>query len=204
MGCQLADVRHRPGGRHLLQWRLHLGYRLHAGYGSPEALQAIQAIADLTNVDQIAPVPAALRADGHERLAGAGQRQRSHHHHRFLGASGYRQARTSTTVVPCLPVFQEPATVMLAHSHCISSTTEHPDEAWKLLAYLSSDEYQLGLIKVGSLASEPHLAADAGRNRILDDGRRAPRRLRTDRHRLRGQLRSQPLLSRRIRRGQRL
>ncbi len=48
-----------------------------------------------------------------------------------------------------LPVFQEPATVLLAHSHCISSTTEHPDEAWKLLAYLSSNDYQLGLIKVG-------------------------------------------------------
>ncbi len=119
-----------------------------AGYGSPEAIQAIQAIADLTNVDQVAPVPAALEAMGMadwQALASGSVAII------INGSWALQDISKMDFNYGCgvLPVFQEPATVMLAHSHLISSTTEHPEEAWKLLAYLSSDEYQLGLIKAG-------------------------------------------------------
>jgi multiple sugar transport system substrate-binding protein len=119
-----------------------------AGYGSPEALQAIQAIADLTNVDQIAPVPAALEAMNMAewQALAAGNVAIM-----INGSWALQDISKMDFNYGCavLPTFQEPATVMLAHSHLISSSTEHPEEAWKLLAYLSSDEYQLGLIKAG-------------------------------------------------------
>jgi multiple sugar transport system substrate-binding protein len=119
-----------------------------AGYGSPEALQAIQAIADLTNVDQVAPVPAAIEAMGMADW----QALASGNVAIIINGSWALQDISKMDFnygCAVLPMFQEPATVMLAHSHLISSTTEHPEEAWKLLAYLSSDEYQLGLIKAG-------------------------------------------------------
>ncbi len=119
-----------------------------AGFGSPEALQAIQAIADLTNVDQIAPVPSVL-----EQMGMSGWQALANGRVAIIidGSWALQDIAKLEFNYGCavLPVFQEPATVLLAHSHCISSTTEHPDEAWKLLAYLSSNDYQLGLIKVG-------------------------------------------------------
>jgi multiple sugar transport system substrate-binding protein len=144
------------------------------GFGSPEALAAIQAIADLTIVDQIAPVPAVLQQMGMSDIQG-------------LASGNIAMAITGSWALQdvatlgfnygcgCLPVFQEPATVMLAHSHCISSTTEHPDEAWKLLAYLSSDEYQLGLIKVGLwLPSHTSLLTPEGIASWLTEGVHPP------------------------------
>ncbi len=119
-----------------------------AGHGSPESLQAIPAIADLTNVDQIAPVPTVL-----EQMGMSSWQALANGNVAVIvdGSWALQDIAKLGFNFGCgvLPVFQEPATVMLAHSHCISATTEHPDEAWKLLAYLSSDDYQLGLIKVG-------------------------------------------------------
>jgi multiple sugar transport system substrate-binding protein len=119
-----------------------------AGYGSPEALQATQAIADLTNVDQIAPVPAAIEAMG---MANWQALATGNIAIIIDGSWALQDISKLDANYGCavLPIFQEPATVMLAHSHLISSTTQHPEEAWRLLAYLSSDEYQLGLIKSG-------------------------------------------------------
>ncbi|MBX3070437.1 MAG: sugar ABC transporter substrate-binding protein [Thermomicrobiales bacterium] len=118
-----------------------------AGHGSPESIEAIQAIADLTNVDQIAPVPAVLSQMGTDWQALATGNVAII----VQGSWSLQDIAKLDFNYGCgvLPVFQEPATVLLAHSHCISSTTEHPDEAWRLLAYLSSDEYQLGLIQAG-------------------------------------------------------
>ena len=48
-----------------------------------------------------------------------------------------------------LPKMKEPMTAGTAHLHVISSDTENVDASWKLLAYLSSDDYQRGLCKVG-------------------------------------------------------
>jgi len=145
-----------------------------AGHGSPEALAAIQAIADLTIVDQIAPVPAVLQQMGMsdwQALASGNVAII------ITGSWALQDIAKLEFNYGCgvLPVFQEPATVMLAHSHCISSTTEHPDEAWKLLAYLSSDEYQLGLIKVGLwLPSHTSLLTPEGIASWLTEGVHPP------------------------------
>ncbi len=48
-----------------------------------------------------------------------------------------------------LPVLKEPVTVGQAHLHSVWSKTKHPEEAWKLVNFLSSRDYQSNLIKSG-------------------------------------------------------
>ncbi|WP_309120596.1 sugar ABC transporter substrate-binding protein [Paenibacillus sp.] len=48
-----------------------------------------------------------------------------------------------------LPVFDVPKTHGQAHVHAAAHNTKHPDEAWKLIEFLSSEEYQIQLIKEG-------------------------------------------------------
>jgi multiple sugar transport system substrate-binding protein len=48
-----------------------------------------------------------------------------------------------------LPKLKTATTYGTAHLHVVSRGTKNPDAAWKLLAYLSSDDYQRGLCKAG-------------------------------------------------------
>lgn len=48
-----------------------------------------------------------------------------------------------------LPKFKEAVTHGQAHVHAVSAKTKHPKEAWKLVSFLSSEEYQIQLIKEG-------------------------------------------------------
>jgi multiple sugar transport system substrate-binding protein len=48
-----------------------------------------------------------------------------------------------------LPVFNEPKTHGQAHVHAAAHNTKHPQEAWKLVQFLSSEEYQTQLISEG-------------------------------------------------------
>jgi multiple sugar transport system substrate-binding protein len=51
--------------------------------------------------------------------------------------------------VAALPKFQEASTHGQAHVHAAWAKTKHPKEAWELLKFLSSEEYQIQLIKEG-------------------------------------------------------
>ena len=155
-----------------------------AGHGSPEALQAIQAIADLTNVDQIAPVPAALEQ---------------------MGMSDWQALANGNVAIiingswALQDICQARLQLRLRRSSRIPGTS-HGDAGPQSLDQLDDRAPGRGLEAAGipvvrriparvdqgrSLASEPHLAADPGRHRLLDDGGSAPGRLRPDRHRLR-------------------
>ncbi len=48
-----------------------------------------------------------------------------------------------------LPVMEKPVTCGQAHMHSAWSKTEHPEEAWKLIKFLSSREYQTKVVKSG-------------------------------------------------------
>lgn len=48
-----------------------------------------------------------------------------------------------------LPSFKNATSAGQAHLHCISANTKHPDEAWELIKFLSSMDYQSALIKSG-------------------------------------------------------
>jgi len=148
------------------------GYRTDytCGYDMPESIEALQAIADLTLVHQVAPAPAAFEQ---------------------MGMDAWTALATGNVAIICdgswalqdiaklgfnfgcgvLPMMKEPATSMLAHCHVVSSATQHPEEAWKLLAYLSSDEYQLGLCQAGLwLPSHTSLLTADGQAQWLTEG----------------------------------
>lgn len=51
--------------------------------------------------------------------------------------------------VGVLPIIRRPATVGQAHLHSAYANTAHPEEAWKLIEFLSSIEYQTDLVRAG-------------------------------------------------------
>jgi len=51
--------------------------------------------------------------------------------------------------VGVLPRFKEPVTHGQAHLHVASAKTKYPEEAWKLIKFLSSEEYQLQNVREG-------------------------------------------------------
>jgi multiple sugar transport system substrate-binding protein len=70
-----------------------------------------------------------------------------------------------------LPKMKTAVTEAQAHMHMIYKDTKNPDAAWKLLAFLSSDEYQLGLIKAGLwLPSHTSLLTEEGIGKWLTPG----------------------------------
>ena len=155
-----------------------LGTDYTQGFGSPEALAAIQAIADLTIVDQIAPVPAVLQQ---------------------MGMSDW-QALASGNVAIIITgswALQDIAKLGFNFGCGVSAglpATGDRDARPLPLHQFDHQASRRGLETAGislvrrvsarpdqgrPLASEPHLIADAGGNRLLDDGRRAPGRAMT-------------------------
>ena len=66
---------------------------------------------------------------------------------------------------------KEPVTGAMAHLHVIHSSTDQPEASWKLLAYLSSDDYQRGLCQVGLwLPSHTSLLTEEGLNSWITPG----------------------------------
>lgn len=62
-----------------------------------------------------------------------------------------------------LPTDVEPVTPVQAHMHSIYAGTKHPAEAWELLKFLATEEYQRALVSVGLwLPSHVSMLTDEG------------------------------------------
>ncbi|PZD97201.1 sugar ABC transporter substrate-binding protein [Paenibacillus sambharensis] len=73
--------------------------------------------------------------------------------------------------VGVLPKFDEAVTHGQAHMHVASANTEHPEEAWKLIKYLSSEDYQLQNVKAGLwLPNHKSLYTEEGIQKWLTEG----------------------------------
>lgn len=73
--------------------------------------------------------------------------------------------------VGVLPKFDEAITHGQAHLHVASAKTKHPEEAWKLIKFLSSEEYQLQNVKAGLwLPNHKSLYTEAGIQKWLTPG----------------------------------
>jgi multiple sugar transport system substrate-binding protein len=117
-------------------------------YNEPAAVEAIQAIADLTTVHHVAPQATAvteLGMDQNQMLASGRVAMVADGSWSLLDISqmGFRYG------CAVLPYLKQPGTGTMAHLHVIHSDTDQPDASWQLLAYLSSDDYQRGLCHVG-------------------------------------------------------
>jgi multiple sugar transport system substrate-binding protein len=117
-------------------------------YGEPAAIEALQAVADLTTKHHVAPLGAMatqLGMDQNQMLASGKVAMLADGSWALLDIAkmGFKFG------CAVLPKMKEPVTGSLAHLHMIQKKTEQPDAAWQLLAYLSSDDYQRGLCQVG-------------------------------------------------------
>jgi multiple sugar transport system substrate-binding protein len=117
--------------------------------GEPAAIEAYQALADLSVVHHVAPQAATFSQMGFgtnwEALASGRVAMLCD------GSWGLQDISKLGIAYGCgvLPMLKTTVTEAQAHMHMISSTTEEPDASWQLLAFLSSDDYQRGLCQVG-------------------------------------------------------
>ncbi len=130
--------------------------------GQPAAIEAIQAVADLMNTHQVAPQAATT-----EQLGMSSQQMLASGKLALLadGSWALQDIAKLGFKYGCgvLPKMKESATAAQAHVHVISQETDQPEAAWKLLAFLSSDDYQRDLCKVGLwLPSHTSLLTEEG------------------------------------------
>jgi multiple sugar transport system substrate-binding protein len=73
--------------------------------------------------------------------------------------------------VAVLPKFKEAVTHGQAHLHVASRNTKYPEEAWKLIKFLSSEEYQLQNVKEGLwMPNRASLYTEEGVSKWLTEG----------------------------------
>ncbi|HEX9439399.1 MAG TPA: sugar ABC transporter substrate-binding protein, partial [Roseiflexaceae bacterium] len=143
-------------------------YKLH--HGEPAALEAIQQVADLFNVHYVAPHTVTLSGLNLTAVQlMASQKLAMAMNGSWLLQDIAKQNFKNGAGV--LPKMKTAVTEAQAHMHMIYKDTKNPDAAWKLLAFLSSDDYQLGLIKAGLwLPSHTSLLTQDGIKKWLTPG----------------------------------
>jgi multiple sugar transport system substrate-binding protein len=132
--------------------------------GDPVAIEAFQALADLMNKHQVAPQSATM-----EQLGMSSAQMLASGRLAILcdGSWALQDISKLGFKFGCgvLPRLKTAVTEAQAHMHVISKGTKNPDAAWKLLAFLSSDDYQRDLCKVGLwLPSHTSLLTEEGLN----------------------------------------
>ncbi|HEU5102143.1 MAG TPA: sugar ABC transporter substrate-binding protein [Roseiflexaceae bacterium] len=138
--------------------------------GEPAAVEAIQALADLAVKHQVAPQTAVA-----EQLGISSQQMLASGKLAILadGSWALQDIAKLGFKYGCgvLPKLKTATTAGTAHLHVIHKDTKSPDAAWKLLAYLSSDDYQRGLCKVGLwLPSHTSLLTEQGLSTWITPG----------------------------------
>ncbi|MBW5445336.1 extracellular solute-binding protein [Cohnella sp. CFH 77786] len=115
---------------------------------TPEVKEVLQAIADLRKKDGVSPEAKLLTNSG----MSAAQMLQTGKIAMLVDGSWALQELSHMNFkvgMAVLPKFKEAVTHGQAHLHVASANTEHPEEAWKLIKFLSSEEYQLQNVKAG-------------------------------------------------------
>lgn len=120
------------------------------GLDSPEAMEALQRVADLVYVHHVAPRSAALTELGmtNTQMVDTGRLAMA-----IDGSWALSWMNSSLMSVPlgtgALPKMGEPAALMQAHFHAVLASTEHPEEAWQWVRFLATPFYQQHFAKIG-------------------------------------------------------
>jgi multiple sugar transport system substrate-binding protein len=118
---------------------------------SPEAIEALQRLADLVYVHHVAPRTASM-AD-----LGMTNTQMIDNGRLAMGIDGSwavswmnpSTVTQATLGMGAIPYIKEPADYMQAHFHSVISSTQHPDEAWQWVRFLATPFYTLSFMKIG-------------------------------------------------------
>jgi multiple sugar transport system substrate-binding protein len=119
---------------------------------SPEALEALQLMADLVHVHHVAPRRDSVMSSlgmTNEQMLNAGRIA-------MLVGGSWQLAWTNPTTMNnitlmtgALPSMGTPSTYMQAHFHSAVATTPHPDAAWEWLRFLATPFYTGQFMKTG-------------------------------------------------------
>ncbi|RUS48526.1 sugar ABC transporter substrate-binding protein [Cohnella sp. AR92] len=137
---------------------------------TPEVKEVLQKISDLRKVDGVAPEGKLLTNSG----MSATQMLQTGKIAMLVDGSWSLQELANMNFkvgVGVLPKFKNAVTHGQAHLHVASANTKHPEEAWKLIQFLSSEEYQLMNVKAGLwLPNHKSLYTDEGIAKWLTEG----------------------------------
>jgi multiple sugar transport system substrate-binding protein len=114
----------------------------------PEAIEAIQGIADLMLKHHVMPQAAAI-----EQL-GMSNTQMLESKKLAMAVDGswalaWIHKINATLGTAALPKMKQPATNMQAHLHSVFGSTKNPDAAWKWVSFLATEYYQLLFLEIG-------------------------------------------------------
>jgi multiple sugar transport system substrate-binding protein len=134
----------------------------------PEAVEAIQNIADLMLKHQVMP-----QASVFEQSEMSNVTQMLENGLLAMAVDGSWALSWLTKInaplgTAVLPKMKEPATTLQAHLHSVFAGTDTPDEAWQWVSFLATEYYQLLFLKIGLwLPSQTALMTPEGRQEWL-------------------------------------
>lgn len=120
------------------------------GLDSPEAMEALQRVADLIYVHHVAPRSAALTDLGmtNTQMVDSGRLAMA-----IDGSWALSWMNPSMMSVPlgtgAMPKMVKPASLMQAHFHAVLEGSKHKDEAWQWVRFLATPFYQQHFAKIG-------------------------------------------------------
>lgn len=139
---------------------------------TPEAMQALQNLADLIYVHHVAPQSAALTSLGmtNTQMLDTGRLAMA-----VDGSWALSWMNPSTVSVEmgtgALPKMSQAATFMQAHFHSALAATQHPEEAWQWVRFLATPFYQTQFCKIGLwLPSQTALMTEEGLASWITEG----------------------------------
>jgi multiple sugar transport system substrate-binding protein len=118
---------------------------------SPEAIDALQKLADLVYKHNVGPRTAAMSDLGmtNDQLLNAGKLAMAIDGSwalSWINPTTMKNIKLGTAAIPKL---KQAADFMQAHFHAIISSTKHPEEAWKWIHFLATPFYTLSFMKIG-------------------------------------------------------
>jgi len=141
-----------------------------SGMNTPEVKEVLQAVSDLRKKDGVSPEGKLLTNSG----MSASQMLQTGKIAMLVDGSWALQELSGMKFnvgVGVLPKFDEAVTHGQAHLHVASADTKHPEEAWKLIKFLSSEAYQLQNVKAGLwLPNHKSLYTEEGIKKWLTEG----------------------------------
>lgn len=165
----LADVVHSNGGEFITADGL-------CAFDSPEALEALQRVADLTHVHHVAPRGSSIESLGmnNTQMIDTGRLAMG-----IDGSWALSWMNPSLMSVPmgtgAIPKMVKPAAMMQAHFHSVLAGSENPEEAWQWVRFLATPFYQELFAKIGLwIPNQSAMLTDEGLEGWITEGIHPP------------------------------
>lgn len=160
----IAAAVHSNGGAYFQDGRVAID--------TPEAMEALTRLYELIYVHRVAPRSASMADLGmtNTQMIDSGRLAMA-----VDGSWALSWMNPSLVSVPmgtgALPKMVQPATVMQAHFHSVLTTSQHPEEAWQWVRFLSTPFYQTQFLKIGLwLPSQTALTTEEGLSTWITEG----------------------------------